>query len=181
MPKKSDRNSHESAMESLLPEVSLEDDPEKETEQSNSSTELQKSRSTEEKNPVTNQDLPDEPSQSPSQTNADETKPASHGSEASPSTHNSPPPTNEQPQAADRYLEVLPPDRPSLKQKLGPYVSKEVDEALEEVYLLLRRQRGGKASKSLIVEAALRYTLNDFLQRGENSEVAKWMKMVLDE
>jgi hypothetical protein len=31
------------------------------------------------------------------------------------------------------------------------------------------------------VEAALRYALSDYLQRGEDSEVAKWLKVVLEE
>lgn len=176
MPRKSDRNRHESTMESLLPEVSLEDDREElEAEESNSSTELPNSRSTEENNPSTVQEATEAPSQSP------QANPASHVSEEATSTSSKPPPHNKQSKAAEIHLEVLPTDRPNLKQKLGPYVSQEVDEALEEVYLLLRRQLGGKASKSLIVEAALRYALNDYLQRSEDSELAKWMKEVLEQ
>jgi len=179
MPRKSDRNRHKSAMESLLPEVSLEDDPEEEkAEQNDSSTELQKSRSTEENNSSTAQETTEESSQAPPKTSTAETKPNARGSEEATSTGN---PASAQTKAVDPHLEVLPPERPSLKQKLGPYVSQEVDEALEEVYLLLRRQLGGKASKSLIVEAALRYALNDYLQRGEDSEVAKWLMVVLEE
>lgn len=173
MPRKSDRNTHESAMESLLPEVSLEDDSEEESaEENDSSTELQKSRSTEEGNFRTTQEQDEESPQAPPKTSDP------RGSEEAAVTSS---PASAQSNAVDHYLEVLPSERPSLKQKLGPYVSQEVDEALEEVYLLLRRELGGKASKSLIVEAALRYALNDYLQRGEDSEVAKWLKAVLEE
>lgn len=169
-------------MESLLPEVSLEDDPEEEKpEQSDSSTELQNSRSTEEKNSSTAQKEVEDSSQAPPNTRTAETKPDARGSEEATSTGSPAPAQNKDTKAVESYLEVLPPERPSLKQKLGPYVSQEVDEALEEVYLLLRRQLGGKISKSLIVEAALRYALNDYLQRGEDSEMAKWLKVVLGE
>ena len=173
MPKKSDRSGHESAMQSLLPEVSLEEDPEGEPEQSNSSTELQKSSSTEESNSSTTQDRAQASSQAPTQKSTPAAEPDAPASEEGTSSAKT--------SAADRSLKVLPPERPNLKQKLGPYVSQEVDEALEEVYLLLRRRLSGKASKSLIVEAALRYALSDYLQRGEDSEVAKWLKVVLEE
>jgi hypothetical protein len=173
MPKKSDRNGHESAMQSLLPKVSLEEDPEGESEQSNSSTELQKSSSTEESNSSTTQNRAQASSQAPTQKSTPATEADAPASEEGTSS--------EKTSAADHSLKVLPPERPNLKQKLGPYVSQEVDEALEEVYLLLRRRLSGKASKSLIVEAALRYALSDYLQRGEDSEVAKWLKVVLEE
>lgn len=82
------------------------------------------------------------------------------------------------PRSAER-LPVRPNERPTLGRKLGPYVSEDVDDALEEAYLLLRRDLGAGASKSLIVEAALRFVLNDYLRRGEDSEVANWMRRVL--
>jgi hypothetical protein len=58
-------------------------------------------------------------------------------------------------------------------------VSDEVDAALEDVYLTLRRKFGGEASKSLIVEAALRYALTDCLEREEDSELVRWFDEVL--
>lgn len=79
-----------------------------------------------------------------------------------------------------KRLQVTPNERPNLESKLGPYVSEEVDQALEEVYLLLRREFGGKASKSLIVEAALRYSLSDCLRRENESELSHWLERVLD-
>jgi hypothetical protein len=165
-------------MQSLLPEVSLEEDLEEESEQSNSSAELQNSSSTEESNSSTAQDSAQATSQTPPQASTPATGPEAHASEEATSTVS---PASAKTNASDHSLEVLPPERPNLKQKLGPYVSQEVDEALEEVYLLLRRRLSGKASKSLIVEAALRYALSDYLQRGEESEVAKWLKVVLED
>jgi hypothetical protein len=63
---------------------------------------------------------------------------------------------------------------------LGPYVSADVDDALEDVYLLLRRRFGAQASKSLVVEVALRYILRDCLDREEESELMRWFDRVLD-
>jgi hypothetical protein len=80
----------------------------------------------------------------------------------------------------EQPLSVHPRQRPNLGQKLGPYVSDDVDQALEEVYLTLRRRFGGEASKSLIVEAALRYVLSDCLKRGADSELTRWFERVLD-
>jgi len=77
-------------------------------------------------------------------------------------------------------LSVFPDNRPDLSQKLGPYVSTDVDDALEDVYLLLRRRFGAKASKSLVVEVALRYILRDCLDREEESELMRWFDRVLD-
>jgi hypothetical protein len=84
-------------------------------------------------------------------------------------------------EADDLGLAVQPGSRPELNHKLGPYVSDEVDDALEEVYLLLRRRFGRGASKSLIVEAALRYALSDCLKREGDSELAHWLTAVLEE
>lgn len=78
-------------------------------------------------------------------------------------------------------LSVHPLQRPNLGQKLGPYVSDDVNRALEEVYLTLRRRFGSEASKSLIVEAALRYVLSDCLKRGADSELTRWFERVLAE
>jgi hypothetical protein len=106
-------------------------------------------------------------------------------------------PTARQPSAGDRSsgpstqeagqaspsatgLPVFPDERPDLSQKLGPYVSADVDDALEDVYLLLRRRFGAQASKSLVVEVALRYILRDCLDREEESELMRWFDRVLD-
>jgi hypothetical protein len=85
-----------------------------------------------------------------------------------------------QPSPTATGLPIFPDDRPDLSQKLGPYVSADVDDALEDVYLLLRRRFGAKASKSLVVEVALRYILRDCLDREEESELMRWFDRVLD-
>lgn len=182
MPKKSDRPEHESAMSNLLPEVSLDEEDSDESkaanEESNSSTELQNSSATEEKN------YSEASSESGSlEPELSDQGGASSSSESSPGSQ-----SREDGGGADRgarenkdgRLSILPDKRPDLKKKLGPYVSKEIDDALEEAYLTLRRRFGGKASKSLIVEAALRYSLSDCLRRGEESEIASWMERVLE-
>ena len=162
MPKKSDRREHESAMSSLLPEVSLDEQDKSEhseTEETGtkerSSTELQNSSGTEQKN------------YSSTRKSSAHTASSEEGGEDRPSI------------GQERKLPVRPTDRPNLEQKLGPYVSTDVDDALEDAYLLLRRQFGGEVSKSLIVEASLRFVLNDYLRRGEDSEVAMWLENVL--
>lgn len=162
MPKKSDRKEHESAMSSLLPEVSLEQESATKEEtttdggdQKSSSTELKNSSDLEEENYSSTEDSNDQTS---SEDNDERRRRAV---------------------AVKNQLPILPSDRPDLEKKLGPYVSKDVDEALEEVYLLLRRQLGGNASKSLIVEAALRFVLNDYFRREDDSEVANWLEHVL--
>lgn len=176
MPKKSDRPQHESAMSNLLPEVALDEEESEETrpaadEESNSSTELQNSSNLEEQN-YSDADPDSEASASGSASDAPRKEQSGEddGDSVEPSRKNE-----------NRELSVLPNERPNLKKKLGPYVSEEIDDALEEAYLTLRRQFGGKASKSLIVEAALRYSLSDCLQRGEESEIASWMEEVLED
>jgi len=142
-------------MSQLLPDVSLEEEPAGESEQKDSSTELQNYRTTE-----ASDEQSSEARSKPSQQGAGTSEQREgHGSRSS--------------------LSVMPNQRPSLRQKLGPYVSDEVDVALEDVYLTLRRRFGGKASKSLIVEAALRYALTDCLKRRENSELVRWFEQVL--
>jgi hypothetical protein len=89
-------------------------------------------------------------------------------------------PDSERRAPASPGLTLVPDNRPDLSQKLGPYVSSDVDEALEDVYLLLRRRFGAKASKSLVVEVALRYILRDCLDREEESELMRWFDRVLD-
>jgi hypothetical protein len=84
------------------------------------------------------------------------------------------------PAPASSGLPIFPDERPDLSQKLGPYVSADVDDALEDVYLLLRRRFGAQASKSLVVEVALRYILRDCLDREEESELMRWFDRVLD-
>ncbi|WP_158705205.1 hypothetical protein [Salinibacter altiplanensis] len=160
MPKKSDRPEHESAMSSLLPDVSLDD----ESGQNDRKRELENSSSKEEKNYSST-----DRSQEARENGA---KSSSSGEPSSPDRWNS--------SKQEEGMLVVPEHRPELAQKLGPYVSDEVNEALEEVYLTLRRRFGNQASKSLIVEAALRYLLSDCLERGEESEAADWMRHVLD-
>lgn len=159
MPKKSDRTEHESAMSSLLPDVSLDKESREDSE-----AELENSRSKEEKN----YSSADSSSQNSTAEDPDEGNGRSSSSKSS-----------RDPYRDDNGVSVFPDQRPELKQKLGPYVSDEVSEALEEVYLLLRRTHGKGANKSLIVEAALRYFLNDCIERGEESEVSKWMDRVV--
>lgn len=181
MPKKSDRPQHESAMSNLLPEVALDDEESDEEKQepddseSNSSTELQNSSDTEGKS-YSDSDSEAENSKSESPTQSEFSSPASRDTQS----HKDDEERSGNPKKKGKpNLPVLPSGRPSLDKKLGPYVSKEIDDALEEAYLTLRRQFGGEASKSLIVEAALRYTLSDCLRRGEESEIAAWMEKVL--
>ncbi|MCS3698552.1 MULTISPECIES: hypothetical protein [Salinibacter] len=164
MPKKSDRPEHESAMSSLLPDVSLDEGSgEEDSGQSDREEELKDSSSKEEKNYSStkqNQEL-----------RKDGGKKSTGGEGPSPDGQDS--------SRQGKEIPVVPKQRPELAQKLGPYVSDEVDEALEEAYLVLRRRFGNQASKSLIVEAALRYFLSDCLNHGEESEAADWMRRVL--
>ncbi|MFB6248458.1 MAG: hypothetical protein ABEL97_07805 [Salinibacter sp.] len=159
MPKKSDRSEHESTISSLMPDVSLDDSGQDAAEE-----ELEFSSSKEEQNySSTNQHQ-----------EAKENVEGKGQKDGSSST------VRRGPSEKEERIAVLPDHRPELAQKLGPYVSNEVDEALEEAFLLLRRRFGSQVSKSLIVEAALRYVLRDCLQRGEESEVADWMEGVLN-
>jgi len=205
MPKKSDRSRHGSAMSQLLPDVSLEEeDPDDSTdsendsqrgegdegtdgrsqgaadapatsgenpakvrtaeEQSSSSTEVQKEGSKEDEN-YSSTDLPSEgrEGEDPSPV---ETETHSPGGDSA---------------GTETRLSVVPDHRPELSQKLGPYVSTDVDDALETVYLILRRRFGARASKSLVVEAALRYVLSDCLDREEGSELMRWFETVTEE
>ncbi|WP_263788014.1 hypothetical protein [Salinibacter grassmerensis] len=162
MPKKSDRPEHESAMSSLLPDVSLDE----ESPQDDEGQELENSRTKEEKNYSSA-----EPSSGDgSEANREGENQGSKAGSSDP----------QQISEDQSEMPVLPERRPELDQKIGPYVSDDVNEALEEVYLTLRRRFGKKASKSLIVEAALRYFLNDSMRRGKKGEISKWMRRVLD-
>jgi len=164
MPKKSDRPEHESAMSSLLPDVSLDEGSgEENSGQSNGEEELKDFSSKEEKN-YSSTEKGQELKKNAGKKSIREGEPSSDGQDSS---------------KEGKEIPVVPKHRPELAQKLGPYVSAEVDEALEEVYLVLRRRFGNQASKSLIVEAALRYLLSDCLNRGEESEAADWMRRVL--
>lgn len=78
-------------------------------------------------------------------------------------------------------LPVHPAARPDLNKKLGPYVSDATSDALEEVFLQMRRHYGSDVSKSLIVEAALRYLLSDSLEHGTNSELSNWLDQLFSE
>jgi hypothetical protein len=182
MPKKSDRPEHESAMSNLLPEVSLDEEDSDESkaanEESNSSTELQNSSAKEEENySGTGSEAERSESESAVQRESSRTSDRAPGAQPRKDSGEDDGVTREN---EDDRLPVLPNERPDLKKKLGPYVSEEVDDALEEVYLTLRRRFGGEASKSLIVEAALRYSLSDCLRRREESEIASWMERVLE-
>lgn len=202
MPKKSDRSRHGSAMSQLLPDVSLEEeDPDDSTDSENDArrdegpagpspgagdapatggenrteartTEEQFSSSTEVQNKASKEDeiysstdLPSEgrEGEDPSPV---ETETGSPGGDSA---------------GTETRLSVVPDHRPELSQKLGPYVSTDVDDALETVYLILRRRFGARASKSLVVEAALRYVLSDCLDREEGSELMRWFETVTEE
>lgn len=164
MPKKSDRPEHESAMSSLLPDVSLDEDSGEEgPRQNDRNKELKDSSSKEEKN-YSSTGQGQELKKNAGEKSTGGEDPSTDGQDSS---------------RQGKEIPVVPEHRPELAQKLGPYVSDEVDEALEEAYLILRRRFGNQASKSLIVEAALRYLLSDCLNRGEESEAADWMRRVL--
>lgn len=78
---------------------------------------------------------------------------------------------------SDAELAVYPSQSPDLSEKLGLLVSKEVEDLLDEAYLSMRMEHGKKAKKSLIVEAALRFILNDYQKKGAtDSEISQWMK-----
>lgn len=160
MPRKSDRPEHESKMSSLMPDVSLDEDQEEDDEKE----ELKSSRTKEEKNYS---------SVESSGRHEAEENPRGGRQESGHSP-------SKQRGLSGEGMAVFPGNRPELEQKLGPYVSDEVSEALEEVYLRLRRRFGSEASKSLIVEAALRYFLADCIKHGEESEAADWMSRVLN-
>lgn len=149
-------------MSSLLPDVSLDED----SPQDDGNQELENSRTKKEKN-YSSKELS-----------------SSHGPEVKGEGENQKSEAEaDSPQRASgdqSEMSVFPDQRPELEQKIGPYISEDVNEALEEVYLTLRRRFGKNASKSLIVEAALRYFLNDSKERGPDSEISKWMRHVLD-
>ena len=148
MPKKSDRPDHGSAMSNLMPDVSLEDE-----EGGESRRKEDESKSTEEDQKV-----------STSEENTDAVEERSVESDSGPSK-------------SDAELVVYPSQSPDLSEKLGLLVSKEVEELLDEAYLSMRIEHGKKAKKSLIVEAALRFILNDYQEKGAtNSEISQWMK-----
>jgi len=148
MPKKSDRPDHGSAMSNLMPDVSLEDE-----EGGESRRKEDENKSTEEDQKV-----------STSEENIDVVEEWSVESDSGPSE-------------SDAELVVYPSQSPDLSEKLGLLVSKEVEELLDEAYLSMRMEHGKKAKKSLIVEAALRFILNDYQEKGAtNSEISQWMK-----
>ena len=148
MPKKSDRPDHGSAMSNLMPDVSLEDE-----EGGESRRKEDESKSTEEDQKV-----------STSEENTDAVEERSVESDSGPSK-------------SDAELVVYPSQSPDLSEKLGLLVSKEVEELLDEAYLSMRMEHGKKAKKSLIVEAALRFILNDYQEKGvTDSEISQWMK-----
>lgn len=88
---------------------------------------------------------------------------------------------DDDPSESGGELAVYPSQSPDLSEKLGLLVSQEVEEALDDAFLLMRMEHGKKVKKSLIVEAALRYLLNDF-QRGDasDSEISRWMEQVAE-
>ena len=204
MPKKSDRSRHGSAMSQLLPDVSLDEEDEtrsgeedaapadapaeeksgsapdeadasetsaqRTTELQNSSDlDRQRSAAKEDKNYSSVEEQFSEESRKEGSENRQPS--AANATSRRDSGRRAPAPSG---------LAVLPDNRPDLSQKLGPYVSTDVDDALEDVYLLLRRRFGAKASKSLVVEVALRYILRDCLDREEESELMRWFDRVLD-
>lgn len=155
MPKKSDRPDHGSAMSDLMPDVSLDEgsskDSEMTQEQKKSTKEDQSSSTSEEKN---------------GGVSAQESESADSDASSSPSSSG---------------LEIYPKQSPDLSEKLGLLVSDEVEELLDEAYLSMRMEHGKKAKKSLIVEAALRYLLNDYQQNGTaDSELSRWMRRVAE-
>ncbi len=207
MPKKSDRANHGTAMSELFPDVSLEESEESAEEseaptdqfsERDSSKELQNSSSTLSRSQqapakVESPTGDKEGSTTPSEGSAPSSQGAAHQRHKHDPNRENLHQTRESTSAQDagaspnkldgpeEPLSVHPLQRPNLGQKLGPYVSDDVNRALEEVYLTLRRRFGGEASKSLIVEAALRYVLSDCLKRGADSELTRWFERVLAE
>lgn len=152
MPKKSDRPRHGSTMSNLLPNVDLDPDASTSSDEEDSTTEEQSESTVEEQN----------------YTSAEEQKSSATS------------PQNSAPARAS-MLPVHPETRPDLSTKLGPYVSDATGDALEEVFLQMRRHYGSDVSKSLIVEAALRYLLSDSLEHGTNSELAHWLNRLFSD
>ena len=148
MPKKSDRPDHGSAMSNLMPDVSLEEE-----EGGDSIRAEEESKSTEVDQKT-----------STSEENAGTVEDRSLDSDSGPSE-------------SDAELAVYPSQSPDLSEKLGLLVSKEVEDLLDEAYLSMRMEHGKKAKKSLIVEAALRFILNDYQEkRTTDSEISQWME-----
>lgn len=152
MPKKSDRPRHGSTMSNLLPNVDLDgsDASESADPENDRAVEEQSNSSTEEQKSSTTEEQ------------------SGRSTDRQPS-----------PMADPVALPVHPEARPDLSTKLGPYVSDAASDALEEVFLQMRRRYGSDVSKSLIVEAALRYLLSDALAQGPRSELARWLDRAL--
>lgn len=156
MPKKSDRPDHGSAMSDLMPDVSLDESSGEDSE----TVQEQKKSTQEEQNGSTPEERSDEVAAQKSGSSDTD------GSSSSPS---------------GSTLEIYPEQSPNLSEKLGLLVSDEVEELLDEAYLSMRMEHGKKAKKSLIVEAALRYLLNDYQQNGAaDSELSRWMQRVAE-
>ena len=148
MPKKSDRPDHGSAMSNLMPDVSLEEEEDAD------------SRRAEEESKSTEVDRKTSTSEEDAGTVEDRSLDSDSG-----------------PSESSAELAVYPSQLPDLSEKLGLLVSKEVEELLDEAYLSMRMEYGKKAKKSLIVEAALRFILNDYQEKGAtDSEISQWMK-----
>lgn len=89
--------------------------------------------------------------------------------------------TSEDETVREDCLDIYPSESPDLSEKLGLLVSTEVEEALDDAYLSMRMVHGKKAKKSLIVEAALRFILSDYQQKGKlESEISSWLDRVAD-
>jgi hypothetical protein len=154
-------------MSNLLPDVSLDEetqDEDSDQERGDTQEELQNYTSKEKKN-YSSKKPPEGQGGRESQEGNKDVEDSANGNSSS---------------SGASEVSVIPEERPELRQKLGPYISTSVNEALEEVYLKLRREFGSDASKSLIVEAALRYFLSDHMRHGDKSEVSEWMRRVLD-
>lgn len=156
MPKKSDRPDHGSTMSDLMPDVSL-----NESDETNSGTTQEQKKSTAEEQSISTSEEKNGPART------EESSSTSSDSATSPQS--------------DSELDIYPKGSPDLSEKLGLLVSDEVEELLDEAYLSMRMEHGKKAKKSLIVEAALRYLLNDYQENGPtNSELSRWIRKVTE-
>lgn len=194
MPKKSDRSNHGSAFSNLFPDVGLEEEAEAPSDEATSGDASPDEAISDEAGGDSSGSAQTATEPNPGsvesgqaatfQQNPSSTEPKdSQGSRRSaPSTE--PEPAASQPSPRQTPVERLqrrPDQRPDLDAKLGPYVSEEVRDALDDVYYVLRRRYGKSASKSLLVDVALRFCLADYAERGDDSALVRYVEEIAGE
>lgn len=189
MPKKSDRSDHESTMSSLIPDISLDEERSEEksssrTEEQNESSKEDKKKSSGESTSRGDRHVPNSQSTSSGKSASEESvegggQKADGGNSTTGEISQSSPAPSQKEMSGEQLLPVYPAEPPNLSEKLGLLVSTEVEDLLDEAYLTMRMEHGKKAKKSLIVEAALRFMLNDYQRKeGAESEISKWLDRV---